>query len=117
MGVKTHTQYGGALLLILLTGLISFASGPNKSTGPARTNDSSGGDFRRALDAIMARRGLEAGALCDAEDAVARRILTEYGAIFLVGDAVSAPPACIFKSAQDVASFQRNAQIVEWDVD
>ena len=117
MGINKHTQYGGALLLILLTSVISIASGPTKSTGPARSDDSSAGDFRRALNTIMARRGLEVGALCDAEDAVARRILTEYGAIFLAGDAVLTPPACIFKSAQDVASFQRNAQIVEWDVD
>jgi hypothetical protein len=116
MGINKYRENSWALLLILLMGVTSIAGGPTKSNSTKR-DESSGGDFRRALNIIMARRGLEVGALCKGEDELARRILTEYGAIFLAGDAVLPPPACIFKSAEDVASFQRNAQILEWDVD
>jgi hypothetical protein len=66
--------------------------------------------FDEALDGALARRGAAGRVSCDKADAVSRRILREYGAIFLVGEQVLAPPVCIFPGPREVAIFQAGAQ-------
>ena len=48
--------------------------------------------------------------LCDERDAVSRRNLREYGAVFLASGGALPPPACIFTSAAEVALFQAEVQ-------
>ncbi|HJU55136.1 MAG TPA: hypothetical protein VJ715_11210 [Pyrinomonadaceae bacterium] len=66
--------------------------------------------FYAALaDALKARKtSLES--LCDMSDAVERRVLEDYGAMFLSAPNVLPPPVCVFTSEDDVFDFQEEAQ-------
>jgi hypothetical protein len=62
--------------------------------------------LRRALDV----RGMSPEQLCDLDDAAARRLLAEYGAMFLAVESVRVPPVCVFRSEAEVLRFQREAE-------
>lgn len=64
--------------------------------------------FLDALGRALARRGVSLQEFCRADDAVARRVLEEYGAMF-VAEGVSLPRVCVFESAAEVESFQSEA--------
>jgi hypothetical protein len=64
--------------------------------------------FLDALERALARRGVGRDEFCDTEDAAARRMLEEYGAMF-VAEGVLVPPVCLFESAGEVERFQREA--------
>jgi hypothetical protein len=66
--------------------------------------------FDEALEGALARRGAAARGLCGERDAVTRRVLTEYGAVFLAGGQVLPPPVCIFDGAAEVDAFQAEAR-------
>ncbi|HEY0546820.1 MAG TPA: hypothetical protein VGC91_15680 [Pyrinomonadaceae bacterium] len=65
--------------------------------------------FYAAFEKSLARRGLRPEAVCDPNDAVARRILEDYGAMFVASQTVLPPPTCIFKSEGEVTNFQQRA--------
>lgn len=65
--------------------------------------------FYAALEKALARRGLKPDSVCDPNDVVARRILEDYGAMFVASQSVLPPPTCIFKSEGEVANFQKDA--------
>ncbi len=62
--------------------------------------------FFGALDKALSKRGKTLEQVCTQNDAVAKRILAEYGAIFLSADTVQIPSRCIFESAQEVGTYQ-----------
>jgi hypothetical protein len=64
-----------------------------------------GSPFYRAL----AERGVTVHELCPDGDAVARRVLHDYGAMFVASNAVLPPPVCVFTSEEGVARFQTEA--------
>ena len=47
--------------------------------------------------------------LCPQRDALARRVLEEYGAIYLAAPSVEVPPRCVFDGEEEVERFQRAA--------
>lgn len=49
---------------------------------------------------------------CPKDDPVARRILEEYGAIFVANKSVMPPPVCMFTNEADVSKFQNDAKFV-----
>ena len=57
------------------------------------------------------RRQMSFEALCPSDDVVARRVLEEYGAIFVASDKVLPPPVCVFTSEAEVLKFQYEAGI------
>jgi hypothetical protein len=65
--------------------------------------------FYDVLNAALTKRGTKIETVCDNNDSVSRRIMEEYGALFLAGDKVLIPPACMFTSEQEVQSFQKQA--------
>ncbi|MBV9210143.1 MAG: hypothetical protein JOZ52_05915 [Acidobacteria bacterium] len=73
--------------------------------------------FYAALEKSLARRGLKSDAVCDPNDAVARRILEDYGAMFLASQSVLPPPVCIFKSEDEVKSFQQRAGVAAAEIE
>lgn len=73
-------------------------------------------NFNEALGHALARRGLGVAALCDANDHLARRILKEYGAVFLAGEEVLPPPVCMFTSAEQVARFQSSTRVATREI-
>lgn len=64
--------------------------------------------FYAALRSSLARCGISFDGFCPTGDVVARRVLEEYGAMF-VAEGVSLPPACVFEHAEEVERFQREA--------
>ena len=65
--------------------------------------------FYRALERALRLRGASIENICPPDDAVARRVLHDYGAMFVSADIVVPPPRCVFTSEDQVATFQREA--------
>jgi hypothetical protein len=86
-----------------------------KTSDPATSRESTNtmrvAKFDEALTTALARRGAAAGAMCDGRDPVARRILSEYGAVFVAAGEVLPPPVCIFAGAEEVETFQAAARV------
>jgi hypothetical protein len=84
---------------------------------PAReaTNSMKVARFDEALSTALARRGA-AGVMCDGRDPVARRILNEYGAVFVAEGSVLPPPVCIFAGAEQVETFQTASGVSALDI-
>jgi hypothetical protein len=75
----------------------------NETTGRASA------PFYEALAASLNERGQTLESVCDLNDAVGKRILEDYGAIFVAGAKVNAPPVCVFTSEEQVRQFQQQA--------
>jgi hypothetical protein len=69
-----------------------------------------GSRFYDALGRALARRGMTPEDVCDLNDRAARRLLSEYGSIFVAAESVRVPPRCIFEDEAAVERFQREAQ-------
>lgn len=79
------------------------------SAGDKETNDrAASAPFQVALGRALAKRGISFDGFCAGGDAVSRRVLEEYGAMF-VAEGVRLPHVCVFESALEVESFQREA--------
>ncbi len=69
-------------------------------------------DFAKSLTAKLARRGIAIGDFYKPSNRVERRIVKEYGAVFLNADAaVKMPDRCVFKNKREVAAFQATLKI------
>ena len=69
-----------------------------------------GSPFYAAVDRALKHRGLKVENICR-DDAVSRRLLEEYGAIFVAAESVCVPPVCEFAGTEEVLSFQNEAGI------
>jgi hypothetical protein len=67
--------------------------------------------FYVALGKAFGERGMTLNDVCSLNDSAERRILEEYGAIFVADKSVVVPPVCIFSSEAEVAEFQKKAGI------
>jgi hypothetical protein len=65
--------------------------------------------FYEALSKALKKRKMKLETICPVPDGVARRILEEYGAIYLATKKVLPPPVCIFTHEDQVTRFQENA--------
>jgi hypothetical protein len=65
--------------------------------------------FDEALAEALARRSVDAENFCPQGDLVTRRVLEEYGAMFVAAESVLLPSVCMFKSEEEVLAFQREA--------
>lgn len=84
--------------------------------GPAPLDTPKLQSFSNALAQILTKQNRKKEDLCDEKDAVAARILRDYGSIFLVVENVLPPPVCIFSSASDVDKFQKQIGIARSDI-
>ena len=57
----------------------------------------------------LAQRGATVSDVCPDHDSVARRVLHDYGAMFVGAQNILPPPACIFTSEDQVLQFQEAA--------
>jgi D-alanyl-D-alanine carboxypeptidase len=65
--------------------------------------------FYDALAKALKKRKIKLDKVCPPSDPVSRRILEEYGAIFLADKKVTPPPVCIFTNEEQVTKFQDHA--------
>ena len=70
-----------------------------------------GAPFYAALERCLRRRGLRLEGLCPPGNPLARRILEEYGAMFVASRAVRLPGVCVFQGEEEVARFQQEAGV------
>jgi hypothetical protein len=68
-----------------------------------------GSPFYLALEPALANRGVTLDELCPDGDVVARRVLHDYGAMFVAGDGILPPPVCVFTSDDGVTAYQTAA--------
>jgi hypothetical protein len=66
--------------------------------------------FYAALKKALRERKLKLETVCDTDDPVSRRVLEDYGAMFLADTNVLPPPVCMFTSEAEVLKFQTEAQ-------
>jgi len=71
-------------------------------------NDKEPAPFYEALAKALKKRKTRVDNICPPSDVVARRILEDYGAIFLAKK-VTPPPLCIFTNEEQVTRFQEDA--------
>jgi hypothetical protein len=65
--------------------------------------------FYQVLDRALALRDATISDICPDDDDVARRVLHDYGAMFVGSQSVLPPPVCIFTSEDQVTEFQEAA--------
>jgi hypothetical protein len=65
--------------------------------------------FYEALEKALKKRKVKLEGLCSSTDAVGRRILEEYGAVFVATKKVLPPPRCVFANEEEVLKFQEEA--------
>ncbi len=65
--------------------------------------------FYEVLGKKLKKRKTPLASLCPPGDTVARRVLEEYGAMFVATDKVKPPPVCVFTSEEQVKIFQERA--------
>ena len=67
--------------------------------------------FYEALAKALKKRKIKLENICPSSDPVSRRILEEYGAIFVAGKKVTPPPVCVFTNEEQVTKFQEDAGV------
>lgn len=65
--------------------------------------------FYAALEEALKSRGMSLDEVCSLDDAVSRRVLEDYGAMFVASDSVTPPPVCMFETEVEALAFQNNA--------
>ena len=86
------------------------------STQPITPNSTRDGNnlnepapFYEALAKALKKRKIKLDLVCPPSDPVSRRILEEYGAIFVANKKVTTPPVCVFTTEAQVTKFQDEA--------
>ena len=67
--------------------------------------------FYDALRKALKKRKLDLDLICSPADPVSRRILEEYGAVFVADKKVKPPPVCVFTTEEQVTKFQDEAGV------
>src|SRR3989442_15642192 len=65
--------------------------------------------FYLTLKRTLQLRGVSIENICAPDDQVARRVLHDYGAMFVGADSILPPPLCVFTSEDQVERFQKEA--------
>jgi hypothetical protein len=67
--------------------------------------------FYEALRKALKSRKANLDVICPPADPVARRILEEYGAVYVATKKVKPPPVCLFTNEEQVTKFQDDAGV------
>lgn len=65
--------------------------------------------FYRVLADVLAERGQAFEEFCPPDNPISRRVLHDYGAMFVGGKDILPPPVCVFTSQEAVGHFQKTA--------
>ena len=110
---KARTRERRVRALSQPTGNAETEEGTDK-TEMSNTNvekkDAAARPFYAALKKALKEHKLKLETVCDSSDPVSRRVLEDYGAMFLADSSVLPPPVCMFTSEAEVLKFQEQAQ-------
>lgn len=119
--IKSRSAFVMFLLALAFTGALEqVAAQSNLKTGTSRNamvttiedKNSKPAPFYQALQKALKKRKIKLDNICSVSDPVGRRILEEYGAMFLAVKKVLPPPVCVFTTEEQVTSFQDAAGFV-----
>lgn len=79
------------------------------SEAPGMPATNQGSPFYVALERALKQRGNLIDQVCPPGDAIARRVLHDYGAMFVASETVLPPPVCVFVDEDAVSQFQKTA--------
>jgi hypothetical protein len=65
--------------------------------------------FYDALTKALKKRKFKIDSICPPNEPVSRRILEEYGAVYVASKKVKPPPVCVFRTEDEVTRFQEAA--------
>ncbi|HEV2801649.1 MAG TPA: hypothetical protein VGW12_14340 [Pyrinomonadaceae bacterium] len=82
----------------------------DRGTTNSQADDFTDSPFYAALRRALARRGTRLEELCDVNDVVERRLLAEYGAMFVADERVRVPTRCVFRSEAECERFQAEVE-------
>jgi hypothetical protein len=91
-------------------------SSPAKTSTSEQSRNEAPASFYEVLRKALKKRKTSVERICPLTDSVARRILEDYGAIFLAKK-VTPPPVCIFTSEAEVTKFQEDADYVTENIE
>jgi hypothetical protein len=77
-----------------------------------RMNSQVPAPFYDVLRKTLKKRKTKIETICPGSNLVARRVLEDYGAIFIASKKVMPPPVCVFTSEEQVTKFQEQAGFV-----
>src|SRR5216684_685748 len=114
--VLANLKLAGLTLLFICITLVSIVSASAHEiisaahmTSADTENDKEPAPFYEALAKALKKRKTRIDNICPPSDVVARRILEDYGAMFLANKKVTPPPLCIFMNEEQVTRFQEAA--------
>ena len=84
---------------------------------PMAGNESKDVKFYDALKSVLTTRGCRVESLGNLRNSTIKRILEDYGAVFLAAETVLTPPVCMFTDDEEVARFQVAAKVRAADFD
>ena len=87
------------------------------TTRSEQSRDEAPASFYEVLRKALKKRKTNVERICPLADSVARRILEDYGAMFLATKKVTPPPVCIFTSEAEVTKFQEEANYVTENIE
>jgi hypothetical protein len=108
----------GCAFLGTITAQVADSGGRSTTTIPAmvtteaKTASPTSAAFYDALKKALKKRKTRLEAICPTGDLVAKRVLEDYGAMFLANKKVQPPPLCVFTSEEQVTRFQEEARFV-----
>jgi hypothetical protein len=85
-------------------------TGEMPATNAEKEDNAASSDFYTVLKKALEARNLKLENVCDESDPVSRRVLEDYGAMFVADTSVLPPPVCMFTSEADVLKFQTEAK-------
>ena len=99
----------------IMDGMMRATMGENSKAMTTTTEDKDSeqpAPFYEVLRKALKKRKTKIENVCPPSDPVARRVLEDYGAMFVADKKVKPPPVCIFTSEAQVAQFQEEANYV-----
>jgi hypothetical protein len=84
----------------------------DKSKIAAAAKEEKRPDEQPTFLAVIERRGAKPENFCSLDNPVSRRVLEDYGAIYVASESVEMPPVCEFESDADVLKFQNTASFM-----
>lgn len=127
-GLGRRAYAAECLLVFIFCFLLAVSPAQSRGRSNLRTNAIIGKDFGRmtnsfenddngdspvsfyeVLNKALKKRKTTINSVCPPADAVARRVLEDYGAIFVANKKVLPPPVCVFTSDEQVTEFQEEA--------
>src|SRR5207253_373548 len=100
--------------ILSCTAPLMLVKGPSIIPSMPKSNHSTSSAFAAspfyaALEQALDQRGRKIEDICAPHDEVARRVLHDYGAMFVAGQPATPPPVCMFTDENAVLRFQKAA--------